>query len=149
MTMPRPNELPADLGRSATYLMVRLGKHAQASFTAGIEPLGLRPPHYDMLVTLAAGMASSQKDLSDVLRVDQARLVALLDEMEEAGFVTRSQDPADRRRNIVVLTKEGERVVARGRRIAADVERELVPLKGSQREEFTAMLRRLVDTARD
>jgi len=148
--MPRPDDLPADLGKFALYLMVRLGKHAQASFTAGIAPLGLRPPHYDILVTLAAGMASSQKDLADVLRVDQARLVALLDEMEEAGFVTRTQDPTDRRRNVVVLTDEGERVVAEGRRVAADVEKELlVPLDCPQRTEFTAMLRRLVDAARD
>ena len=150
MTMPKPSELPEDLGSTTAYLMVRLGKHAQARFTAQIAPLGIRPPHYDLLVTLAAGMASSQKDLSDVLRVNQARLVSLLDDLEVAGFITRTQDPADRRRTVVMLTGEGEQVTAEGRRVALDLENELLaPLERSQRAEFTATLRRLVAAARD
>ena len=150
MTMPKPEQLPADLANSSTYLMVRMGKHAQARFTTEVASLGLRPPHYDLLVTLAAGMASSQKDLADVLNLDQARLVALLDEMEDTGLVIRRQDPADRRRNVVALTDEGERVVDEGRLIEARVERELLaPLEGSERAAFAAMLRRLVDAAGD
>lgn len=147
MTTRNLNALPEDLSEHTGYLMVRLGKHAEATFTTAIAPLGLRPPHYDMLVTLAADLAGSQKELADLLRIDQAHLVALLDELETGGLVTRATDQSDRRRNVVELTSAGKHTVGRARAIAADVQESiLAPLAIAEREAFQAMLRKLADS---
>ena len=54
------------------YLLVRLGKRAQRAFESSLVPLGLRPPHFDVLAVLAEQGRLSQKEVAEVLGVDSA-----------------------------------------------------------------------------
>ena len=58
------------------------------------------------LTHLADGPVNQQA-LIDLLGVDPSALVAVLNELESLGLVSRQRDPADRRRHIVKLTGEG------------------------------------------
>jgi len=74
------------------------------------KPLGLTVAQYNVLTILAlstepAGL--SQRELGDRLVVDRSNVTGLLDRMEKAGWVRRSDDKADRRVYRVRLTPTG------------------------------------------
>jgi DNA-binding MarR family transcriptional regulator len=59
---------------------------------------------------VAAGEGISQRELGDVLVVDRSNVTGLVDRMEKAGWVRRTDDPADRRVYRVTLTPAGRRL---------------------------------------
>ena len=122
--MPSPNldDLPDTLSNHIGYLLVRLGKHAQRSFSLEISPLELRPAHADILLTLADRGAMAQVEIAQLLSIERAHLVALLDQLERLGLVRRDADPRDRRRHAVLLTEQGVLVTAQVAEIALRVE---------------------------
>jgi DNA-binding MarR family transcriptional regulator len=75
----------------------------------------------------------------------------LVDRMEAAGLVERSEDPDDRRGRLVRLTALGEETVVRASRVHLEnIKRYLVdPLPAADRKRFTEDLRILSHTARD
>jgi DNA-binding MarR family transcriptional regulator len=78
------------------------------------RPHGLTAAQYNVLNLLAArAEAMSQRELSDVLVVDRSNVTGLLDRMEKAGWVKRTDDPGDRRVYRVSLTAAGRRLWAR------------------------------------
>jgi DNA-binding MarR family transcriptional regulator len=66
--------------------------------------------------------------------------------LEGKGLVERRSDPADRRRNLVHLTREGEKTLAEGNRRYQDVESTL--LTGPEADDLKRLLRRLLDSER-
>ena len=73
---------------------------------------GLRRHHYRVLVALAEDGEASQADLGRRLWLDRSDLHGVLAELDAAGLTTRVRDEQDRRRNLVALTPDGERVLA-------------------------------------
>lgn len=57
----------------------------------------------------------SQRDLAQLLGLDPSQVVALVDELDAAGLVTRIASPTDRRTKLVTATPAG----IRRRRVAA------------------------------
>lgn len=75
------------------------------------RPLGLTAAQYNVLNVLASHPAGmSQRQLSDVLVVDRSNVTGLLDRMEKAKWVRRSDAPRDRRVYLVTLTPAGRRL---------------------------------------
>ncbi|MGC4071882.1 MAG: MarR family transcriptional regulator [Nibricoccus sp.] len=75
------------------------------------RPYGITGAQYNVLNVLAGrpeGM--SQRELSGVLVVDRSNVTGLLDRMEKAGWVKRTDDPADRRVYQVLLTPAGRKL---------------------------------------
>lgn len=81
-----------------------------------LDQHGLSMWQYIVLTALAREPARSQLELSRAIDYDKTRLIALLDELEAAGLITRRPDPNDRRARLVSLTPEGtrRRAAARG-----------------------------------
>jgi DNA-binding MarR family transcriptional regulator len=52
----------------------------------------------------------SQAQISDMMLVNRANITALIDRMEKAGLVTRTDHSNDRRYNIIKLTAKGEKL---------------------------------------
>lgn len=63
---------------------------------------------YIVLSHLAKGPTGTQLELAQAIRYDKTRLIALLDELERDGLITRDPDPTDRRARTVRMTKAGE-----------------------------------------
>src|SRR5690349_16754118 len=62
-----------------------------------------------VLLLLDGREPESQQQAAARLGVDRTTMVALLDALERKGLLARQPDPADRRRNVVLLTDAGRR----------------------------------------
>lgn len=101
---------------------------------------------YAALAALEEFGPSSQAELSRRTGIDGSDMVALVTELERDGLVTKEPDPADRRRNSIVLTAAGRRrLAALDTEVGAAQVDLLEPLDARQQAELIALLQRLVE----
>lgn len=94
------------------------------------RPHGLTGAQYNVLNVVAESpQGLSQRELSERLVVDKSNVTGLLDRMEKAGWVRRTDFPEDRRVYRIVLTPSGrklwERVTPRYLDVVRQVTRDL------------------------
>lgn len=105
---------------------------------------GLSMWEYIALSHLAVRPAATQLALAQAIGYDKTRLIALLDELEGTGLVTREPDPADRRARTVRLTAAGETRHAAAQAVIRRMEDELLDhLSADQRRALLTALPRL------
>jgi DNA-binding MarR family transcriptional regulator len=76
--------------------------------------------------------------------LDRSDLHAVVSRLEADGLVERSQDPADRRRNVVALTRNGRTTLRRLERRVVAVQDELTAsLSAKERAQLVALLKRV------
>jgi DNA-binding MarR family transcriptional regulator len=119
--------------RSVGFLISQLGFLSSKHFMQALEPVGLDPREFLLMRFVAASEGQSQQALSERLAIPASRMVALVDHLEEAGFLERRPDPEDRRVRGLHLTKKGRTVLERAGKIAIDYETRLCA--GINREE--------------
>jgi DNA-binding MarR family transcriptional regulator len=74
------------------------------------------------------------------------RLVALIDELEDRGLVSRERDPGDRRNYAISLTGEGRRLLTELARVARQHEHAITAgLDDDDRAQLLALLRRIAE----
>src|SRR5689334_19152115 len=96
-----------DVLTSAGYLLLKAGHHIGNDFDAALTTLGLTGREFLVLSFVRAADGLSQQALAARLGLDPTLVVGLVDGLEARGLVTRTKDPADRRRNLLGLTEEG------------------------------------------
>lgn len=140
---------PADCGReSAGLLLTRIARAANRSLAAALDELGLRALHFAVLHRLADAGPASQADLASALRLHPPNLVRVLDEMEDAGLIARTRDPADRRRQLIVLERRGAALLRRAEAIAARNEEDLLAaLSPAEQAQLRSLLSRVASHA--
>lgn len=105
---------------------------------------GLTMWGYIALLQLARQPTGSQLELARAIDYDKTRLIALLDDLERDGLLTREADPADRRARNVALTPTGRRRLAAARADIRSMEAELLGgLSTAQQRSLLAVLPRL------
>lgn len=138
---PRPPSLLAQ----PSYLASQVSKYGRRQLEAALEERGLRLAHQAVLSALDDFGGLSQQQLADALDLDKSHLVGRIDELQRRGIVTRTQDPADRRRNKVELTPEGAALAAELRPVAtASQQGFLDTLSAAEQETLTSLLRRVL-----
>ena len=140
-TEPGWDPLPALAGRLG-YLL----KHARerlAELTAEmLSPFGVTGRQVAVLIAIDDGVPLSQQEVARRLGVDRTTMVDLIDELEDSGLVQRRQDPSDRRRNVVDLTRAGMVTLEEASRAALEAERRfLASLPAAEATAFRAALR--------
>lgn len=139
-SMPPEQLAPAGAARS-TVLITRMARAMRRRFERAVEPLGLRARHLVALTHLKDHGPSPQQTLIDVLGLDASNLVALLNELEDADLIVRSRDRTDRRRGIIELSPEGERLLLEVDRALEAVDDEiLVALSSEERASLNELL---------
>lgn len=78
------------------------------------------------LGVLLSDRPSSVKRLSELINVGSTRASKILKDLEAHGYVSRTLDSADRRKELVVLTETGERAVRRITALYAEIGSELL-----------------------
>ncbi|WP_421362255.1 MarR family winged helix-turn-helix transcriptional regulator [Agrobacterium rosae] len=85
--------------------LVSLAARAFARLSeACLGPLGFGVGHLPVLVALENGVASTQRDLARLAKVEQPPMAQMLARMERDGLITRTRDPLDGRSSRIVLT---------------------------------------------
>lgn len=77
---------------------------------ADIVKLGVWSANFGVLYALKHGRKLSSSDLSQSVLSGLSNLTSLIDRMERDGLVTRLHDEKDRRKTLLELTEEGERI---------------------------------------
>lgn len=91
-----------------------------------IKTLGeadIRPTQYSVLTVIGANPGLSQMAVAKRLGIERARLVHLLDSLEQRKYLKRIKSKADRRSHALHLTAEGATELAKFKRLAAEHER--------------------------
>lgn len=100
----------------AESLIVRaaiiVGRDANALLDRLLKPTGLAEAEFRLLMSLLAhGGNASAGDLCAGLAQSPANLTRIGDSLVERGYVSRTADPADRRRMLITLLPQGERLL--------------------------------------
>ncbi|GAB3622167.1 hypothetical protein GCM10027418_02490 [Mariniluteicoccus endophyticus] len=124
------------------WLLAGAGQRAAAGFRDAL-PDGVHPRQYAVLRLLreAGDDGLSQRAIADRTSIPPSRLVALLDDLEERGWLERRPSPTDRRVHSVCLTAAGHTSVRDLDRIAQAYEAELTaPLTAAERHRLATLL---------
>lgn len=116
------------------YLLKRAHHAVRTHAENALGPLSIEPRHFGVLATLKALAPCSQQRLAAALGVTPPVVLQHVDGLEEHGLVLRTRNPSDRRAYDLTLTAEGERRLAAARRVAAELQRELVERLGERNE---------------
>jgi DNA-binding MarR family transcriptional regulator len=141
-----PSAPPARLRTLASWLINQTAIPANRIVAGRLARVGARRHHYSLLVALAEQGPTSQAALSQRTTIDRSDIVAALNELAESGYVARTPDPTDRRRNIVTITTTGRRRLRSLDELVTDAQDELLtPLSKRERDDLTRLLTRIVD----
>ena len=137
--------LPARIRVLPTWLISQLENRAHRRLTERLGAVGSRGYHYRLLAALAEFGPASQASLGRRTAMNRSDVVAAVNELVDQGLAERTEDLADRRRNIVTMTPAGAARLQRLDAVLADVQDELLaPLSPAERAEFTRLLTRIL-----
>jgi MarR family transcriptional regulator, transcriptional regulator for hemolysin len=110
--MPAPFPLPIGLR------LAQAARAVERAFDEALGEAGGTLPVWLILLNLKIGKPANQRELAEAVGVREATLTHHLNAMDARGLVTRTRDAANRRVQIVALTKAGEAAFVRLRDIA-------------------------------
>jgi DNA-binding MarR family transcriptional regulator len=130
--------------RSVPHL-TRLSRRVYASATH--EALGMNLKQVSMLAALRDEGELPQTLLCDMMKLTQNTVVTWLNELEDAGYVSRVRDAGDRRKHNVALTAKGSEALERAetelRRLEDEV---LAGLNADERTQLRKLMAKAVDS---
>ena len=128
----------------AGHLLRRAHQRHTALFARHIGAAALTPTQWAALYKLSELGTASQSQLGRLTAIDAATLQGLVRRVIQRGLVAQRQDAADRRRNLLRLTRPGAALVAACIPLAQRITRlTLAPLSPEERKALVRLLRRL------
>lgn len=140
-TAPRPD---------LAAMLVPLSRSLMAIETPVLRRHGLSMWGYAVLCHLAGQEVRTQSALARSIGADKTRIIEVLDELQSAGLINRTQDPADRRVYLLSPTPAGDRAQAAAQsEIQRREDRLLACLDAADRNVFLRALETLATLPRD
>jgi DNA-binding MarR family transcriptional regulator len=137
-------ELPRTPVGTLTVRLGVLGVSQEARYAGRLAALGLRPKHVILLSALRMGGAESQQELAAALGIAPSLVVLLADQLAALNAIKRVRDPADRRRQRLHLTTEGDRLLDEATAVAVALDDECTAiLPAEDRVALTRILEQL------
>jgi DNA-binding MarR family transcriptional regulator len=132
----------------AGQLLFRLWRASHTLTATALESIGLTPALFALLNVLGAREGTIQQQLSVDMGIDPSAMVKLINELEDAGLAQRRRRPNDRRAWEVAITPKGRRTLARARRLASQIEDQVLGgLTAADRRQLLTLLRRALASA--
>ncbi|OYR29015.1 marR family protein [Brucella pseudogrignonensis] len=119
--------------------MAKVNRRLRTLFDARVKERGLTLARARTLLTLIEQEGLYQKELAEVLEIENATMVRLIDGLERQSFVERQAVEGDRRAKRIVMTEEGKSLAEQVVKLAGDVRADL--LEGVSDEELTVALK--------
>ena len=139
-----PTALPPSMRDRVPFLLFRASQASLSLANQMLAQIGLCARQAGILTMVTELEPMTQKALADALGIDRTTMVALLDDLEDKGFVARQRHPRDRRAFLVHPTDSGRAAKAAAVRILDEQQRRfLAPLTPAERRQLAALLTRL------
>ncbi|MCS3453325.1 MULTISPECIES: MarR family winged helix-turn-helix transcriptional regulator [Bradyrhizobium] len=119
----------------AGYAVRRFQLWIFQDFIKTLATVDIRPTQYSVMTVIGANPGLSQMAVAKRLGIERARLVHLLDSLEERAFVSRVPSATDRRSHALHLTARGKTALAQFKRLAAEHERHVAEKIGKENRE--------------
>ena len=97
--------------QSYGFLLGKVLQHMETKFAEGLAPYGIDSRQYGVLLFINGNPYSSQKDISENLKIDRTTMVSHIDHLETLGYVERRRNPNDRRSYSLLITSKGNEVL--------------------------------------
>ena len=123
------------LAGHAGYAVRRFQIWIFQDFIRTLGTVDIRPTQYSVLTVIGANPGLSQMAVAKRLGIERARLVHLLDSLEQRDLVSRLRSATDRRSHALHLTARGRTALAQFRRLAAEHERHVADKIGKENRE--------------
>lgn len=140
-------DAPVGAGTSGNlgWLLAQTSHVLSTEMTLAMADLGLSPRAYCVLSAAAEG-PSTQKEIADAVGLDKTTMVVTLDNLEANGLARREASPTDRRARVIAVTRDGEKMIDKGRGIVEALQTEILSvLPAHQRDALMEGLSTLVD----
>jgi DNA-binding MarR family transcriptional regulator len=142
--------IPVALAGDVGFLLARCSATGVRATNVALASVGLRARHYAVLQVAAVPGGSSQRQLGLDLGLDPSAVVSLVDDLQKAGLVARTPDPADRRARVISATDRGMAVLRKAAPLVAEAVSEVTgPLDENEVEVLRGLLQRIVAAAAD
>ena len=139
-----PPALPPSMRDRVPFLLYRASEISHSLANQMLAEIALSARQAGILTMVMELEPMTQKALGDALRIDRTTMVALLDDLEAKGYVTRQRHPRDRRAFLVHPTDSGRAAKVAAVRILDEQQRRfLAPLTPAERRQLAALLIRL------
>jgi MarR family transcriptional regulator, lower aerobic nicotinate degradation pathway regulator len=136
--------LPAVLTQATGFLLAKAHQRVHSMFQEALAPLELTPKSFGSLALIAEQGPLSQAAVGETLRIDRTTMVAIVDELQHAGYVERGRNAADRRVHSLQATTAGRAALRAGERVARRMHDELLgDLTAGERDQLRALLARI------
>lgn len=137
---------PSRLKNAPTWLISQTALHSHRLLNDAFAAAGVRGYQYRLLAALQEFGPASQATLGRRTEIDRSDVVAAVNDLAARGMVERSPDHADRRRNIIRITRVGIVQLERLDRIVAHVQDELLaPLSRTERRALIRLLTQVLE----
>jgi MarR family transcriptional regulator, transcriptional regulator for hemolysin len=137
--------LQYDFEESVGYWLCLTAHAMQKALNEELAPHGVTYRQWQVLAWLALDGALSQAELAERMDIEPATLVSVLARMERDGWVSREDDPLDRRKRLVRPTEQvkpvWEQGIACARRVREQATRGLDPDEVEQLKVLLAKMR--------
>lgn len=139
-----PPLLPPSMRDRVPFLLYRASQLSLWMANEMLAEMALTARQAGILTMVTELEPMTQKALGEALRIDRTTMVALLDDLEDKGYVARQRHPRDRRAFLVHPTGPGRAAKIDAVRILdAQQRRFLAPLTSAERGQLADLLRRL------
>jgi MarR family transcriptional regulator, lower aerobic nicotinate degradation pathway regulator len=137
-----------EVAEYAGQLFFRLWRVSHTRSAEALESLGLTTALFALLNVLGAHEGAIQQEIGAAMGIDPSTMVSLIDQLEDAGLAKRRPHPTDRRAREVGITPKGRLVLEQARRLATQVEDDVLSgLSGAERRQLLTLLRRALSSA--
>lgn len=116
----------AELSAEMIDAMAKVNRKLRTVFDARVKERGLTLARARTLLTLMEQEGLYQKELAEVLEIENATMVRLIDGLERQAFVERQAVKGDRRAKRIVMTQEGKALAQQVVDLAAEVRVDLL-----------------------
>ncbi|SEG76335.1 DNA-binding transcriptional regulator, MarR family [Thermomonospora echinospora] len=135
----------ADLGTALRASPGYLLRRVFVLFTGEAMRDGPHSRDFVVLDVLADQDATSQQELAERLGINRTIMVRLIDRLQDAGYVTRTRNPANRRTHVLSLTEDGHGALDEMRREMSDRDARITaPLTPDERLRLNELLNELL-----
>jgi DNA-binding MarR family transcriptional regulator len=135
-----------DFAQAPGHLIRRAQQIAVSVFTEQLAAFDVTPVQFAILNALMDTPGIDQVTLAGQVAFDAATSGSVIGRLESKGWVRREADPQDRRRKVLWLTPEGERVTLEmAPQVTRVQDRILQPLEVHEQKQLLGLLSKLVN----